>query len=118
MKVKVGPILVLILAASSFATGQQVKRLEGKSDDTRTRKAGEIVIEQASLTTPETGEVKFELGTIYVPENRSDPKSRIIGVGFARFRGLPSSNALPTFHLPGGPGDSYLRGLKQDNRRL
>jgi pimeloyl-ACP methyl ester carboxylesterase len=114
MKVQVCAVFVLSLAASIYAAGQQ----QVKPDGTPNRKAGEIVIEQASLSTPETGEVKFELGTLYVPENRSDPKSRIIGVGFARFRGLPSSNASPTFHLPGGPGDSYLRGLKQDNRQL
>jgi pimeloyl-ACP methyl ester carboxylesterase len=82
------------------------------------RKAGEIVFEQASLTAPEAGTLNFELGTIYVPENRADPKSRIIGVGFARFKALQPSSIPPTFHLPGGPGDSYLRGLKQSNRQL
>jgi pimeloyl-ACP methyl ester carboxylesterase len=45
-------------------------------------------------------------------KNRADPKSRIIGVGFARFRALQPSDAPPSFHLPGGPGDSYLRLLK------
>lgn len=82
------------------------------------RRSGEIVVEPASLSTPETGAVNFELGTLYVPENRADPKSRIIGVGFARFRALQPTSAPPQFHLPGGPGDSYLRGLKQDNRQL
>lgn len=82
------------------------------------RKAGEVVIEPASLTTPETGTVTFDLGTVYVPENRADPKSRVIGVGFARFRALQQTTAPPTFHLPGGPGGSYLTGLKQDNRQL
>jgi hypothetical protein len=76
------------------------------------RKAGEVVIEPASLTTPETGTVNFELGTLFVPENRSEPNSRIIGVGFARFRALQPSDTPPTFHLPGGPGGSYLMLLK------
>ena len=76
------------------------------------RKAGEVVIEPASITTPETGTVNFEMGTLFVPENRADPKSRLIGVGFARFRALQPSDAPPTFHLPGGPGDSYLMLLK------
>ena len=104
---------VFSLMTATYPAGLQVK-----PDATATRKAGEVVIEPAALTTPESGEVKFELGTLYVPENRADPKSRIIGVGFARFRALQSSGAPPTFHLPGGPGDSYLRGLKQDNRQL
>jgi pimeloyl-ACP methyl ester carboxylesterase len=80
------------------------------------RKAGEIVIEPASLTHPETGTVNFELGTLFVPENRADPKSRLIGVGFARFRALQPSDAPPTFHLPGGPGDSYLMLLKPSGK--
>jgi pimeloyl-ACP methyl ester carboxylesterase len=82
------------------------------------RKAGEVVIGPTSLTTPENGVVNFEMGTLYVPENRADSKSRIIGVGFARFRALQPGDAPPTFHLPGGPGGSYLTGLKQDNKQL
>jgi pimeloyl-ACP methyl ester carboxylesterase len=76
-------------------------------------KAGEVFIEPATLTTPETGTVHFQLGTLYVPENRSDPNSRVIGVGFARFRASQPTGAPPTFHLPGGPGDSYLMLFKQ-----
>jgi pimeloyl-ACP methyl ester carboxylesterase len=91
---------------------------EKPPSSTTPRKAGEVVIEQATLTTPETGAVNFELGTLFVPENRSDPKSRIIGVGFARFRALQQTTTPPTFHLPGGPGGSYLQGMKQNNPGL
>src|SRR6266550_4508391 len=76
------------------------------------RKAGEIIIEPALLTTPGGETITFELGTLYVPENRADPKARIIGVGFARFRPLHSTGVPPTFHLDGGPGASFLEGLK------
>ena len=88
---------------------------QSQSDAPRavSRKSGEVIIERASLTTPETGSINFELGTLFVPENRADPKSRLIGVGFARFRALQQTGAPPTFHLPGGPGDSYLQQLKQ-----
>jgi pimeloyl-ACP methyl ester carboxylesterase len=81
-------------------------------------KAGDMVIGPSTLTTPETGPVQFELGTLYVPENRSDPKSRVIGLGFARFKALQGGTAPPTFHLPGGPGGSYLASLKPDARGL
>jgi pimeloyl-ACP methyl ester carboxylesterase len=101
-------MVVLCLMVSTIVAGQ----------DAASRKAGEVVIEKLSLTTPETGNVTFEIGTLYVPENRSDPKSRLIGLGFARFRALEATGAPPTFHLPGGPGGSYLRGLKQDNKQL
>jgi pimeloyl-ACP methyl ester carboxylesterase len=81
------------------------------ADPPADRKAGEVVIEKASLAAPGTDPVQYELGTLYVPENRGDPKSRIIAVGFARFRAVKPTGAPPTFHLPGGPGGSYLTPL-------
>src|SRR5258706_3737554 len=82
------------------------------------RKPGDIIIEPASLTTPTGETITFELGTLYVPENRSDPRARIIGVGFARFRLPHSTGVPPTFHLDGGPGASFLEGLKPgDNKQ-
>jgi pimeloyl-ACP methyl ester carboxylesterase len=89
-----------------------------KRDPAVKGKAGEVFIEPVALTTPETGTIIIEMGTLYAPENRDDPKSRIIGVGFARLRALEQTGAPPTFHLPGGPGGSFLRGLKQSNRQL
>jgi len=89
-----------------------------KRDPNAKGKAGEVFIEPVTLTSPETGTVHFQLGTLYVPENRADPNSRIIGVGFARFRASQPTGAPPTFHLPGGPGGSLLTGLKQSNRQL
>src|SRR3954470_14258429 len=81
------------------------------------RKANEIIIEPASLTTPNGETINFELGTLYVPENRSDPKARIIGVGFARFRPPQPTGVPPTFHLDGGPGASFLEGLRPGNNK-
>ena len=74
-------------------------------------KAGDIVIEPATIDVA-VGKVEYELGTFYVPENRSDPKSRVIGIGFARIKATKQTGAPPTFHLPGGPGNSYLSMLK------
>src|SRR5258706_13908941 len=79
------------------------------------RKAGEIIIEPASLTTPNGETIKFELGTLYVPENRSDPRARIIGVGFARFRPPHPTGVPPIFQLIGGPGASFLDGRTPGN---
>src|SRR6266480_5856276 len=81
------------------------------------RKPGEIIIEPASLTTPTGETIAFELGTLYVPENRSDPKARIIGVGFARFRPRHPTGVPPTFLLDGGPGASFLEGLRPGNNK-
>jgi pimeloyl-ACP methyl ester carboxylesterase len=76
------------------------------------RKAGDVVIEPASVAGADLGKVDFELGTLYVPENRAERTSRLIGVGFARFKAEPKTDAPPIFLLPGGPGDSFLSDLK------
>src|SRR5882762_8369648 len=81
------------------------------------RKAGEIITESGSLTTPNGETIPFELGTLYVPENRSDPKARIIGVGFARFRPPHSTGVPPTFHISAGPPASFVEGLTPGNSK-
>jgi pimeloyl-ACP methyl ester carboxylesterase len=57
---------------------------------------------------------------LYVPENRAEAGSRVIGVGFARFKARKKTGASPTFHLPGGPGNSYISGLRpgENERRF
>jgi pimeloyl-ACP methyl ester carboxylesterase len=72
----------------------------------------EVVIEPATLVVAGK-QIRYELGTMYVPENRSDPRSRIIKVGFARFKAARSGGAPPTFHLPGGPGNAILEHAQQ-----
>src|SRR5215210_7492419 len=106
MTVRLSVLLVLLYqSSSSIAQSQQPETLAAA---TTTRQARKVAIEKTSLTTPGTGRLDFELGTIYVPENRADPKSRTIGVGFARFRALKSTGAPPIFLLPGGPGYSFV----------
>jgi pimeloyl-ACP methyl ester carboxylesterase len=87
---------VLLLAVSQASSAQE--------------RAGDLKTEEASIETSDGKVIKYELGTIYVPEVRSDPKSRIIGVGFARFRS-EDPKAPPMFVLPGGPGSSYLQRM-------
>jgi pimeloyl-ACP methyl ester carboxylesterase len=102
---------IWLLCGASGAAAQQ-------QSGAQQHKAGEIVLEPTSLSSPDSGEVKFELGTLFVPENRNDPKSRIIGVGFARFRGPQAGDAPPQFHMPGGPGNTLVGQLKADLRSL
>ncbi len=84
----------------------------GRSATAAPQKAGEVRIEKKSFTTPEGEEVTFDLGTLTVPENRSDPDSRMIGVGFARIPAtVQPPKAPPIFLLPGGPGFSFLHVL-------
>jgi pimeloyl-ACP methyl ester carboxylesterase len=50
----------------------------------------------------------YEIGTLYVPENRDKPGSRLIGVGFARVRAARPTGAPPIVLLAGGPGVTML----------
>jgi pimeloyl-ACP methyl ester carboxylesterase len=76
---------------------------------------GEAELEPAVLTvmTPSgIQQIPYELGTLYVREKRSNPRSRIIRVGFARIRSTAHPMGTPTFHLPGGPGNTILDRLQ------
>ncbi len=97
------PFLVLLLLIVFIPT----------SSEATSREAGTVEIETHSAKTSAGEVVEYELGTLFVPENRSDPDSRIIGVGFARFKSVVQpAPAPPIFQLPGGPGSSYLMRLE------
>ncbi|SEU13795.1 alpha/beta hydrolase [Stigmatella erecta] len=74
-------------------------------------KAGDVILEVGTTKTPDGEPLRYELGTLYVPENRSAPGSRVIGIGFARIRAQRPTGAPPIFVLPGGPGRSYLNAF-------
>lgn len=76
-----------------------------------THKAGDIVVERGTVRSEAGVDVPYEIGTLYVPENRAKPGSRLIGVGFARIRAARATGAPPVFWLPGGPGLSVLGTL-------
>jgi len=68
--------------------------------------------------TYEAGDIEYsaDCGTLVVPENRSDPDSRLIALPLIRVRALSDSPAEPIFFLQGGPGGTnlkfqYLEGL-------
>ena len=56
---------------------------------------------------PENGEaVEAFRGTLEVPENRSDPDSRMITLSYVRFPATGGSGNVPIIYLAGGPGGS------------
>lgn len=66
-------------------------------------------VEEYSIELTDRQVVGYEIGTLRVPENRSDPTSRMIGVGYARVRCSSKERACPpVFVLPGGPGASLV----------
>ncbi|MDI3291468.1 alpha/beta fold hydrolase [Polyangium sp. 15x6] len=75
----------------------------------------EIVVERGTVKSETGTDVPYELGTLYVPENRRNPKSRLIGVGFARIKAPRPTDAPPVFWLPGGPGLSVLGAFTDDD---
>ena len=78
---------------------------------------GSVKIEERSFKTKSGQIVEYELGTLFAPENRSIPDSRVIGVGFARFRvATKDATAPPVFRLPGGPGGSLLSRMKTESQ--
>ena len=96
----------LALFASSILFADEAKR------------PGDVVLEKAALSTSDVDKTEFEFGTLYIPENRNATKSRVISIGFARFRAAADTEAPPIFLLPGGPANSIVAELKQGNPRL
>ncbi len=85
----------------------------------RPQQPDEVRIEQHSFKSQDGETIAYELGTLFVPENRSDPDSRVIGVGFARFPAAQQPPAAPPiFQLPGGPGSSFRTRLEAPDPQL
>jgi len=78
-------------------------------------KPGETVIEHGTVRNEEGAAVPYEIGTLYVPENRSKADSRLIGIGFARIKSPQPTGAPPVFWLPGGPGLSVLDAFAKND---
>ena len=78
-------------------------------------KPGKIVVERGTVHDEKGAPVAYEIGTLYVPENRSKPGSRLIGVGFARVKSPRPTGAPPVFWLPGGPGLSVLGAFARND---
>jgi len=62
------------------------------------------------------GDVEYsaDCGTLVVPENRSDPKSRMIALPVLRVHALRANPSAPIFFFQGGPGSSNLQFQKLD----
>jgi len=77
------------------------------------REPGEVTSQKKSFKTRSGEVIDYEIGTLFVRENRSAPDSRVIGVGFARLPAVEKAPGVPpVFRLPGGPGSSFLGRLK------
>ena len=68
--------------------------------------AGELVGMESCTYEAEKIEYAADCGTLVVPENRSDPDSRLIALPVTRIRATGSDPTEPIFWLTGGPGAS------------
>ncbi len=97
---------ILFFCCTIFVTSL-VCNAWGQNSENRT--AGEVILENKTYKTKSGKSGEYQVGTLFVKENRSDPNSRIIGLGFSIHKAQDPVGP-PVFFLPGGPGSSFLNG--------
>lgn len=103
-------IIALVLIALSVA-GLAYLRFTpeaGSVSVPRGAQAGDLALEPCSYAT-EKGSYAADCGTLVVPENRADPRSRLIALPVTRIRARSDNPAEPIFRLQGGPGISNMK---------
>ncbi len=73
--------------------------------------AAELILKPCSYAT-EKGGYEADCGTLVVPENRADPKSRLIALPVTRIRARSKHPREPIFRLEGGPGITNMKFKK------
>ena len=90
-------VVVLGLSYVRFAPGAQRVSVPSGA------KAGDLTLHGCTYTT-EQGSMPADCGTLVVPENRSDRRSRLIALPVTRIRSRSSHAQEPIFRFEGGPG--------------
>ncbi|HEY2537301.1 MAG TPA: alpha/beta hydrolase, partial [Solirubrobacteraceae bacterium] len=76
--------------------------------------AGQLTMHPCTYST-EKGAYRADCGTLVVPENRADPRSRLIALPVTQILARSSHPLAPIFHLSGGPGETNMT-FSQANR--
>lgn len=74
-------------------------------------KAGDLELKPCTYGT-EDGGWPADCGTLVVPENRSDPRSRLIALPVTRIRARSDHPKEPVFRMDGGPGITNMEFTK------
>jgi len=90
-------VLVFGLAYLRFAPGDSTVSVPAGA------KAGDLTLHACTYAT-EAGALPADCGTLVVPENRSDPDSRLIALPVIRIHARSQHPGEPIFRLEGGPG--------------
>src|SRR5438045_3908040 len=67
-----------------------------------------MTIEPYLFETADGQTVQAERGRLVVPENRSNPRGRLIELAFVRFKATAAKPGPPVVYLAGGPGGSGI----------
>jgi pimeloyl-ACP methyl ester carboxylesterase len=73
------------------------------------QKSGDLKIVPYVFESSRKEKVDAELGRLLVPENRGNPRSRLIELAFVRFRSTAQNPGSPIIYLSGGPGNSGIQ---------
>src|SRR5437773_4008826 len=72
-------------------------------------KSGDLKIVPYVFESSKKEKVDAELGRLLVPENRSNPQSKLIELAFVRFKSTSQHPGSPIIYLSGGPGNSGIQ---------
>lgn len=73
------------------------------------KKSGDLKMVPYVFESSNKEKVDTELGRLRVPENRSDPHSKLIELAFVRFKSTSPNPGSPIVYLAGGPGNSGIQ---------
>lgn len=103
------PARVTAFAIIALIVGGMVFLRVGQDSGTYSvgSRAGQLDLRPCTYST-EDGDVPADCGTITVPENRHDQRSRLIGLPVIRVHARSGHPAEPIFRFNGGPGQSNM----------
>ncbi|MCB9433211.1 MAG: hypothetical protein H6668_14635 [Ardenticatenaceae bacterium] len=108
MKNKIQIILTISILLPVFISG--CNPAEDKTTGIPQNAQADDII-NLEVCTYEARDVEYaaECGDLVVPENRSDPDSRLISIPITRIHSTGNQTVAPIFYLSGGPGESNIR---------
>jgi pimeloyl-ACP methyl ester carboxylesterase len=90
-------LVTAVLGAMHFSAGASPVKVPPGA------KAGQLTLHSCMYKT-EAGNEAADCGTLVVPENRTDPHSRLIALPVTRIRAHSAHPGAPVFYMQGGPG--------------
>jgi pimeloyl-ACP methyl ester carboxylesterase len=98
--------IVALTVIAVLAAGLVALRVSGGAASVtvpRGAHAGQLVLHPCTYPT-DVGKLAADCGTLVVPENRQDPKSRLIALPVTRVHAATAHPGAPVLYLQGGPG--------------